>query len=241
MSTIQGQFTVGSQVAFTDGEPDKSRYRLYRVRGDAGLDDFRLDVLVVLTRRLTNGKAANNDLPDLILVDGGKGQLNVARAALKEMGLSTSEVGLAGLAKSRVLEDEARFAARQGFKLADAWAERAGGETEADASGAPGRSRIGRAQSPEHGPFAKTGPLHKGVAGEIALSASSCRVRKTRSCCGRTPASLSCCSGCATKHTGLRSPSTASSAASEISARCSRRSRGSARSASARCSRTSAR
>jgi len=126
MSTIQGQFTVGSQVAVTDGEMDKSRYRLYRVRGEAGRDDFA-SMYQVLTRRLGNG-IASSDLPDLILVDGGKGQLNVARAALKELGLSTDDVMLAGLAKSRVLEDEARFAARQGFKLADAWAERAGGE-----------------------------------------------------------------------------------------------------------------
>jgi excinuclease ABC subunit C len=133
MSTIQGQFTVGSQVAFTDGEPDKSRYRLYRVRGDAGLDDFA-SMFQVLTRRLAKGKASH-DLPDLILVDGGKGQLNVARAALKELGLSTSDVALAGLAKSRVVEDEARFAARQGFKLADAWADRAGPDAEVE--GAP--------------------------------------------------------------------------------------------------------
>jgi excinuclease ABC subunit C len=130
MSTIQGQFTVGSQVAVTDGEMDKSRYRLYRVRGEAGQDDFA-SMYQVLTRRLGNGIAAH-DLPDLILVDGGKGQLNVARAALKELGLSTDDVMLAGLAKSRVLEDEARFAARQGFKLADAWAERAGSEAEID-------------------------------------------------------------------------------------------------------------
>jgi excinuclease ABC subunit C len=130
MSTIQGQFTVGSQVAVTDGEMDKSRYRLYRVRGEAGQDDFA-SMYQVLTRRLGNGIAAH-DLPDLILVDGGKGQLNVARAALKELGLSTDDVMLAGLAKSRVLEDEARFAARQGFKLADAWAERAGAEQEID-------------------------------------------------------------------------------------------------------------
>jgi len=135
MSTIQGQFTVGSQVVFCDGEPDKSKYRLYRVRGEAGQDDFA-SMFQVLSRRLANGKVAG-DLPDLILVDGGKGQLNVARAALKELGLSAADVSLAGLAKSRVLEDEARFAARQGFKLADAWAERAGGETESPAHDSP--------------------------------------------------------------------------------------------------------
>jgi excinuclease ABC subunit C len=120
VSTFQGQLTVGSQVVFTDGEPDKSGYRLFKVRGEAAGDDFA-SMFQVLTRRLQRG-IEQQDLPDLLLVDGGKGQLNVARAALKEVGLSLSEVPLAGLAKSRVLEDEERFAARQGYAVSDAWA-----------------------------------------------------------------------------------------------------------------------
>jgi excinuclease ABC subunit C len=128
ISTFQGQLTVGSQVVFTDGEPDKSGYRLFKVRGDATGDDFAA-MFQVLTRRLKRG-IEEKSLPDLLVVDGGKGQLNVARAALREAGLSLSDVPLAGLAKSRVLEDEERFAARQGFRLADAWAEKAGPEPE---------------------------------------------------------------------------------------------------------------
>jgi excinuclease ABC subunit C len=128
ISTFQGQLTVGSQVVFTDGEPDKSGYRLFKVRGEAAGDDFAA-MFQVLTRRLKRG-IEEASLPDLLVVDGGKGQLNVARAALREVGLSLSDVPLAGLAKSRVLEDEERFAARQGFRLADAWAEKAGPEPE---------------------------------------------------------------------------------------------------------------
>jgi excinuclease ABC subunit C len=128
ISTFQGQLTVGSQVVFTDGEPDKSGYRLFKVRGEAAGDDFAA-MFQVLTRRLKHGIEDRN-LPDLLVVDGGKGQLNVARAALKEVGLGLADVPLAGLAKSRVLEDEGRFAARQGFRLADAWAEKAGPEPE---------------------------------------------------------------------------------------------------------------
>ncbi|TMB28594.1 MAG: excinuclease ABC subunit UvrC [Deltaproteobacteria bacterium] len=128
ISTFQGQLTVGSQVVFTDGEPDKSGYRLFKVRGEAVGDDFAA-MFQVLTRRLKRGIEDEN-LPDLLVVDGGKGQLNVARAALREVGLSLSDVPLAGLAKSRVLENEERFAARQGFRLADAWAEKAGPEPE---------------------------------------------------------------------------------------------------------------
>jgi excinuclease ABC subunit C len=119
ISTFQGQLTVGSQVVFTDGEPDKSGYRLFKVRGDAAGDDFA-SMFQVLTRRLKRG-IEEASLPDLLVVDGGKGQLNVARAALRELGLELRDVPLAGLAKSRVLEDEERFAARQGFKVADAW------------------------------------------------------------------------------------------------------------------------
>ena len=128
ISTFQGQLTVGSQVVFTDGEPDKSGYRLFKVRGEAAGDDFA-SMFQVLTRRLQRG-IEQQDLPDLLVVDGGKGQLNVARAALKEAGLSLSDVPLAGLAKSRVLEDEARFAARQGYAVTEAWAARAGPEPE---------------------------------------------------------------------------------------------------------------
>jgi excinuclease ABC subunit C len=131
ISTFQGQLSVGSQVVFTDGAPDKSQYRLFKVRGEAAADDFA-SMYQVLTRRLARGLASTGakDLPDLLVVDGGKGQLNVARAALKELGLTLADVPLAGLAKSRVLEDEKRFAARQGFTLASAWADKAGPEPE---------------------------------------------------------------------------------------------------------------
>jgi len=146
ISTFQGQLTVGSQVVFSDGEPDKSGYRLFKVRGDAAGDDFA-SMYQVLTRRLKRGIEEKN-LPDLLVVDGGKGQLNVARAALRELGLELRDVPLAGLAKSRVLEDEQRFAARQGFKVSEAWADKAGRDGDTMAHGVPlpvpqieGRSR----------------------------------------------------------------------------------------------------
>ncbi len=134
ISTLQGQQTVGSQVVFSDGEPDKSGYRLFKVRGDAAGDDFA-SMYQVLTRRLKRG-IEEKSLPDLLVVDGGKGQLNVARAALRELGLELRDVPLAGLAKSRVLEDEERFAARQGFKVADAW-EKSPPASEPATTGAP--------------------------------------------------------------------------------------------------------
>jgi excinuclease ABC subunit C len=146
ISTFQGQLTVGSQVLFTDGEPDKSGYRLFKVRGEAAGDDFA-SMFQVLTRRLKRGIEEQN-LPDLLVIDGGKGQLNVARAALKEVGLGLRDLPLAGLAKSRVLEDEERFAARQGFRVAEAWAEKAGPEPDVAQIPAQGEERDGRAPEP---------------------------------------------------------------------------------------------
>jgi excinuclease ABC subunit C len=158
ISTFQGQLTVGSQVAFSDGEPDKSGYRLFKVRGDAAGDDFA-SMFQVLTRRLKRGIEDKN-LPDLLVVDGGKGQLNVARAALKEEGLTLQDVPLAGLAKSRVLEDEERFAARQGFRVSEAWAEKAGPEPVvpqigAEAGTAPSQPPSRRGRSRQKGRFVK--------------------------------------------------------------------------------------
>ncbi len=157
MSTFLGQQTVGSQVVFTDGEPDKARYRLYKVRGEAATDDFA-SMFQVLGRRLEKGKA-DGDLPDLILVDGGKGQLNVARAAIKDAGLKLGEeIMLAGLAKSRVLEDEQRFARRGGFSLAAAWADKAGPEPEVEQLPAGGAGEGPVVESvTEAGPAAEQG------------------------------------------------------------------------------------
>jgi excinuclease ABC subunit C len=153
ISTLQGQLTVGSQVVFTDGEPDKSGYRLFKVRGDAAGDDFA-SMYQVLHRRLKRGIEEKN-LPDLLVIDGGKGQLNVARAVLRELGLELSDVPLAGLAKSRVLEDAERFAARQGYKTGDAW----DGPAPAAAEPAAPVSRLGRSR--KKGRFVKGGEIER--------------------------------------------------------------------------------
>jgi excinuclease ABC subunit C len=154
ISTLQGQLTVGSQVVFTDGEPDKANYRLFKVRGDAAGDDFA-SMFQVLTRRLKRGLEEKN-LPDLLVIDGGKGQLNVARAALRELGLSLADVPLAGLAKSRVLEDAERFAARQGYRTQEAW----DGPAPAAAEPAPAAvSRLGRSR--KKGRFVKGGEIER--------------------------------------------------------------------------------
>jgi excinuclease ABC subunit C len=97
ISNIQGTLAVGSMVVFDEGEPDKNRYRRFRIKTVAGADDFAM-MYEVLTRRYRRA-LAEHDLPDLLMVDGGKGQLSVAEAVFKELGITG--VDLIGLAKMR--------------------------------------------------------------------------------------------------------------------------------------------
>jgi excinuclease ABC subunit C len=101
ISMIHGAHAVGSMVTFIDGEPDKNLYRHFRIRtidAASGGDDFGM-MLEMLKRRFTRGKE-EADLPDLIVVDGGKGQLAMALTAMAEIGIEGVEA--VGLAKMRV-------------------------------------------------------------------------------------------------------------------------------------------
>jgi excinuclease ABC subunit C len=92
VSTLQGVLSVASRVVFEEGRPVKAGYRRYRIREAAGGDDY--DCLrEVLRRRFARVK--EDPLPDLLVVDGGKGQLGVALAALQDAGLETPLVALA--------------------------------------------------------------------------------------------------------------------------------------------------
>ncbi|MBM4294794.1 MAG: excinuclease ABC subunit UvrC [Deltaproteobacteria bacterium] len=82
ISTLQGSQSVGSLVSFTDGEPDKSGYRRFRIQGVAGQDDFAMLAEVARRHYGKPGQAR----PDLLVVDGGRGQLAAALEALKEAG-----------------------------------------------------------------------------------------------------------------------------------------------------------
>jgi excinuclease ABC subunit C len=98
ISNIQGQMAVGSKVSFLDGKADKGNYRRYRIKGVSRSDDFAM-MKEMLSRRFKPGTAAE-DYPDLIVVDGGIGQLNVLTRVLED--LQIMDVDAAGLAKSRV-------------------------------------------------------------------------------------------------------------------------------------------
>jgi excinuclease ABC subunit C len=102
ISNLQGSMVVGSQATFDEGEPQKALYRRYRIRTVAGQDDFA-SMYEVLSRRLRRA-VEENEFPDLWVIDGGKGQLNVALAVLREHNLS-EQIDVVSLAKQHVLND----------------------------------------------------------------------------------------------------------------------------------------
>ncbi len=98
ISNFQGSATVGAMVVFEDGEPEKGQYRKFRVRSVQGTDDFA-SMREVLQRRFRDSPDTPGSSPDLLVIDGGKGQLGVATAVLRDCGLE--DVAVLGLAKQR--------------------------------------------------------------------------------------------------------------------------------------------
>jgi excinuclease ABC subunit C len=98
ISSFQGSLAVGAAVRFEDGLPVKSRYRKFRIQTVVGADDFRC-LEEVLGRRLSRG-IEEGDLPDLIVVDGGKGQLGAALEVVRRLGVEAA-LAVVGLAKER--------------------------------------------------------------------------------------------------------------------------------------------
>lgn len=104
ISNTDGVQSVGSMVVFTDGRPDKNEYRKFRIQTVKGPDDYK-SMKEVLTRRFTRGLAEQNQekkelgtgfsrFPDLILMDGGRGQVNVALEVLDSLGITIPVAGM---------------------------------------------------------------------------------------------------------------------------------------------------
>ena len=101
ISTIQGTESAASMVSFENNMPDKRNYKKFKIRTVVGQDDFA-SMAEVVRRRYTKAKEEGT-FPDLILIDGGKGQLNAALDVLKELGIEGPDV--LGLAKARSGEE----------------------------------------------------------------------------------------------------------------------------------------
>jgi excinuclease ABC subunit C len=99
ISNFQGAETVASQVVFEDGVPAKEHYRRYKIKTVEGINDYA-SMKEVLSRRFTHSEY---DDPQLIVIDGGKGQLNVAVKILDEIG--RGDIPVVGLAKARTERD----------------------------------------------------------------------------------------------------------------------------------------
>lgn len=93
ISHLQGAETYASCVVFVDGEPKKDEYRLFRIERP-GIDDFA-SISEAVTRRYAHAAEEGRALPDLLLIDGGKGQLSAALAALDRIGVEMPAAGLA--------------------------------------------------------------------------------------------------------------------------------------------------
>ena len=97
ISHLDGKYPVASLVSFVNGIPDRKNYRCFKLRTVIGIVDDYAAMREVIRRRYSRQLREGNELPDLILIDGGIGQVNAAKGVLDELGL---DCALAGLAKS---------------------------------------------------------------------------------------------------------------------------------------------
>ncbi len=94
ISHTGGTSTVGSMVQFRNAKPDKSNYRRFRIRTVEGIDDFTA-IAEVVRRRYARLKTENADMPDLVIIDGGKGQLSSAMNELEKLRVKVPMISIA--------------------------------------------------------------------------------------------------------------------------------------------------
>ncbi len=107
IAQLSGKYTVASLITFVDGHPDKKNYRRFNIKSLNGkIDDFA-SIKEAVTRRYTRQIREKKRLPDLIMIDGGQGQVNVAKSALIALGLdSIPVIGLAEKLEEIYFPDE---------------------------------------------------------------------------------------------------------------------------------------
>ncbi|MDC7240406.1 MAG: excinuclease ABC subunit UvrC [Spirochaetales bacterium] len=95
IAQLDGHFTVASLISFKDGNPDRKNYRHFNIRSlDGGIDDFKA-ISEAVARRYSRLMNEKKEMPDLILIDGGKGQVSAAQSVLDALGLNIPLIGLA--------------------------------------------------------------------------------------------------------------------------------------------------
>lgn len=119
-SNIQGQFPVAACVVFRDGKPCKKDYRKFNIKTVVGANDFA-SMMEIVYRRYSRMLDEGDELPQLIVIDGGKGQLGAAYSALQELGIE-NKIKIVGLAKRLeevffVGEKDSRYLDKRGETL----------------------------------------------------------------------------------------------------------------------------
>ena len=94
VSNIRGRQPCGSMVSFLNGAPDKNNYRRFKIKTVKGIDDYRM-LSEVIQRRYRRLIQENSKLPDLILIDGGRGHLNIAKGELNNLHLKIPMISIA--------------------------------------------------------------------------------------------------------------------------------------------------
>ena len=108
VSNIFGSSACASMVSFYEGRPDKSNYRRFRIKSVLGIDDYQM-LEEAVSRRYRRLKEENLPLPDLVIIDGGKGQLNIVKRKLKELDMKFPVISIAKHRKSPgLLQDKQR-------------------------------------------------------------------------------------------------------------------------------------
>ncbi len=96
ISHVQGAYTVASMVVFTDGQPDRAEYRRFKIKSAEGKPDDFQSMLEVIRRRFRRSRKDGGEdgweEPDLVIIDGGKGQLGMAVKALDELGIENQPI-----------------------------------------------------------------------------------------------------------------------------------------------------
>ena len=108
VSHLYGTLTVASMVSWKHNKPLREMYRKFRINNINVPDDYR-SLKEVLIRRYKRSLTGEIPLPDLILIDGGKGQVNLAKKVLDEIGINEKKIDLLGIAKGRSLRKKNKF------------------------------------------------------------------------------------------------------------------------------------